>query len=187
MSDSVSSDPLTAVPPMHARSVSTTVLDVEGSVLLAAVLDCIIPPHAELGGAGTIGIGEFVIASFNQRPFERRLLLDLLRAIEVASGRVRVPRIVERLDEALPGFLTLTDEEQDTVLRTVEQTQLVAFDRLVNFAYRGYYTDARVLRHLEATVGYPARPPAPLGHAMEPWDPTVLDRQRQRAPFWRSD
>ena len=186
MSDSVSSDPLTVVPPKHATSVSATVLDAEGSALLASVLDCIIPPHAELGGAGTIGISEFVIASFNQRPFERRLLLDLLRAIDIASARARVPRIVERLDEPLPSFATLTDDERDIVLRTVEQTHVVAFDRLVNFAYRGYYTDARVLRHLEATVGYPARPPAPLGYEMEPWDPSVLDRQRQRAPFWRS-
>ena len=188
MSESISRDPMTQVPPMHMHPslVPRTLLDADGNALLAAALDCVVPAHDTLPGAGTLGVGDFVIASFDQRPFERRMLQDLLRAIEIASARIRAPQIVEQLDEPLPSFLSLTDDERDTVLLRVEQLYMVEFDRFVNFTYRGYYSNARVLGHLEATVGYPARPPSPLGYAMEPWDPTVLDRQRQRAPFWRS-
>ena len=187
MSESISRDPSTQVPPMHMHPslVPRTLLDADGNALLAAALDCIVPARDTLPGAGTLGVGDFVIASFDQRPFERRMLQDLLRAIEVTSARIRAPRIVERLDEPVPSFHSLTDDERDTVLRMVEQLHMVAFDRFVNFTYRGYYTNALVLAYLESTVGYPARPPSPLGYAMEPWDPTVLDRQRQRAPFWR--
>ena len=70
-------------------------------------------------------------------------------------------------------------------MRRVEAAAPAFFAALVNHCYRGFYIHSRVLQHLEATVGYAARPPQPLGHALPPWDDELLASQRARAPFWR--
>lgn len=44
-----------------------------------------------------------------------------------------------------------------------------------------YYRDERVLRSL----GLPARPPFPEGHAVAPTDWSLLEPVRRRAPFYR--
>jgi len=51
----------------------------------------------------------------------------------------------------------------------------------VEQTYLGYYTRPEV----HTVIGFESRPPHPLGHQLPPFDPALLDRQRQRAPFWR--
>ena len=55
------------------------------------------------------------------------------------------------------------------------------FAALIEHTYRGYYTDPRVY----TAIGYTHRPPQPLGHELPLFDPSLLEKQRQRAPFWR--
>ena len=59
------------------------------------------------------------------------------------------------------------------------------FERLVTLAYTAYYIEPRVRAVIERETGYENRPPQPLGYALEPFDERLLDKQRQRAPFWR--
>jgi hypothetical protein len=152
----------TGAPP-HAPTVS--VLSAEQRQLLDAVLDRLVPPNGPVPGAGALGCAAALDATLGRDPALRRLFLDGLTAI------------------ALRGFADAGDP--DAALVEVEAAAPAFFAALVSHTYRAYYTHPRVLEQLEATTGYPARPPQPLGHAMPPWDPALLARQRERAPFWR--
>jgi len=100
-------------------------------------------------------------------PALRRSILDVLRAIDYRSGE--------------QGFAALSGEEQDTCLRTVEQANPDSFALLVEHTYRGYY----VLLAVQRALGLSGNPPQPEGYHLAPFDPALLAKQRQRAPFWR--
>jgi hypothetical protein len=152
----------TGAPP-HAPTHS--VLSPDQRVLLDAVLDRLLPANGPVPPAGALGCAAAIDATLGRDPALRRLFLDGLTEIEVRG----------LADSADP----------DTTLREVEAASPTFFAALVNHAYRAYYTHPRVLQGLEETTGYPARPPQPLGHAMPPWDPDLLVKQRERPPFWR--
>lgn len=146
------------------------VFDPELRALVAAVLDRLIPARDDLPAAGALGVGSFLERSLAGDPALRRLVLDGLRAVDVAAGA---------------PFASLGGEQQDTALRHVEAAHPAFFAALVNHTYRGYYTDKNVLTRLERSTGYANRPPQPLGHTLLSWDPESLAKQRDRAPFWR--
>ena len=52
---------------------------------------------------------------------------------------------------------------------------------LMFLAYVSYYADRGVLEGLR----FEARPPHPLGHAMAPNDPSLLEPVRSRGRLWR--
>ena len=83
---------------------------------------------------------------------------------------------------ALPASFAAGDEE---TLRAVEAAQPAAFERLVSAVYLAYYTHPAVRAVLERVTGYEARPPQPLGYELPPFDESLLETQRKRAPFWR--
>jgi hypothetical protein len=148
-----------------------TVLDAEGRALLAAALDRLVPPNGDLPGAGGLGVAEPIERTLAGSATLRRLFLEGLVEVDLAAGAA--------------GFRSLDGRAQDEVLRRVEAGHGAFFAALLNHAYRGYYTHPRVLQSLERATGYPARPPQPLGQAIEPWDEGLLEKQRRRAPFWR--
>jgi hypothetical protein len=152
-------------------AVGGPVLDESRRVLLAAVLDWIIPPNGQLPAAGALGVGAVIERTLAGSAPLRRLMLDGLTEIDVAAGSA--------------GFAALDAAARVPLLRAVETSHPAFFAALVSHAYRGYYTNPVVLQFLERATGYPARPPQPLGQAIEPWDEGLLARQRQRAPFWR--
>jgi len=147
------------------------VLDAERRALLAAALDRLVPPNGDLPGAGALGVAEPIERALADSAPLRRLFLEGLLELELAAGA--------------GGFGQLEGEARDEALRRVEADHAAFFAALLNHAYRGYYTHPRVLSALERGTGYPARPPQPLGQAIEPWDERLLERQRRRAPFWR--
>jgi hypothetical protein len=147
------------------------VLDAEQRGLLAAALDRLVPPNGDLPGAGALGLAEPIERTLAGSAPLRRLFLEGLVEVDLAAGP--------------GGFRALAGEAQDAALRRVEAEYPAFFAALLNHAYRGYYTHPSVLQAIERATGYPARPPQPLGHAIEPWDEGLLARQRERAPFWR--
>lgn len=152
------------------RAALRPVLDPARKALLTAVLDRIVPPNGDLPGAGGLGVADAIDRTLGETPSLRRLFFDGLVRIEVAAGG---------------AFLGLGGEDQDAALRRVEAAEPAFFAALVNHTYRGYYVHHRVLKQLEASMGYPARPPQPLGHELPPFDPAILAKQREREPFWR--
>jgi hypothetical protein len=150
------------------------VLDEDRHALLTAVLDRIVPARPELGGAGALGGTATLDRTLAASPPLRRLFLEGLTTIDLASATAAT---------ASPdrGFVALPPEEQDAALRAVEIDHPAFFAALVDHAYRGYYTHPAVRRLL----GSAGRPPQPRGHHLPPFDLVLLDRQRRRLPFWR--
>ena len=102
-------------------------------------------------------------------------------ALVAADVVADAPDAVVTLAAALPSF-TVGNE---AALRAAEAAHPAAFERLVSAAYLAYYTAPPVRQVLARLTGYEDRPPQPLGYALTPFDPSLLDRQRARAPFWR--
>jgi len=84
-----------------------------------------------------------------------------------------------------PGFATLDADHREAAARTLEAAHPASFERLVAAAYLAYYTHPEVRAALERLTGYEARPPQPLGYDLPPFDESLLEAQRKRAPFWR--
>lgn len=82
-------------------------------------------------------------------------------------------------------FATLAPAARHEALRELEAREPDGFGRLVEAAYLAYYTHARVREVIERLTDYPARPPQPLGYALDPFDDALLARQRARPQFWR--
>jgi hypothetical protein len=79
----------------------------------------------------------------------------------------------------------LTESEQIAALKTLEASEPDAFATLILYAYGAYYTDTRVRAVVEQRTGYPARPPQPEGYELPPFDERLLEKVKQRPPFWR--
>lgn len=171
-----------AVVPIEAAAAAAyampmpSVLSAEQRRLLAAVLDRIVPPRAGpdgdagLAGAGCLGVGAAIERTLAMTPGLRRLLLDGLTTIDVTAAR-----------QTGRDFLALDAAAQEDVLRAVETAEPDFFAALVEHTYRGYY----VRPDVHAAIGYPARPPQPLGYVLQPFRDDLLTTQRGRAPFWR--
>ncbi len=83
------------------------------------------------------------------------------------------------------GFTTADQDARTEALRTLEQAEPRRFAAIVNLAYNAYYIHPDVLALIESRSGFTARPPQPLGYELEPFDPAIMTRIRERAPFWR--
>ena len=137
--------------------------------LLDAVLDRIIPAEGNRPGAGSLGISEYVESVAVGEPGLIRLFVQGLAAIEIAAA-----------ERGPDGFAALSDEVKDDVLRSVEASHGDFFDQLVLQVYSGYYTDLTVFDALGYTLPSVPTP----GAKLELLDESLLEAQRQRAPFW---
>jgi len=132
--------------------------------LLATVLDTLLPGDGPWPAARTV---------------------DLAAAVRADSGG-DPQREIDRVLAALPaGFAGADDAARESMLAAVETAEPAAFERLVTLAYTAYYVDPRVRAVIERETGYENRPPQPLGYELEPFDEALLEKQKQRAPFWR--
>ena len=134
--------------------------------LLTSVLNRITPAEGQLPGAGDLGIAEFVENAIAHVPQLCRLFLDGLTQIEIAGSEPGVK------------FSQLSGEDQDAALQRVEDQHSAFFSALVRQCYNGYYTNPQICQ----LIGY--RRPSPEDYEYKPIDPSLLEPQRQRAPFW---
>ena len=138
--------------------------------LLAGVLDRIIPAEGPMPGAGELGLVEFVESVVARQASLRNLFIDGLTQIEIAANR-----------RWTAGFGALSLDRKDSTLRDVEASNPGFFDELVRQTYNGYYTNAGIFQKL----GTPEPSVQTHDNLPELLDETLLERQRQRAPFWR--
>jgi hypothetical protein len=138
--------------------------------LLTAALNRIVPPEGPLPGAGDLRLVDFVEGVVGRDTWLQRLFHDGIAQVQIAAARH-------------PGreFSQLSAAAQDATLREVEATLPEFFDALVRQAYSGYYTKPRVFQ----VIGYSPPNPQPKGYQPELLDERLLEKQRQRAPFWR--
>ena len=139
-------------------------------MLLRSMLNRIVPAHGELAGAGDLDVGTSIERTLGGSVRLRRLFLDGLNEVAISA-----------MQQSGLAFVDLDAAGQAIVLETVERRYPSFFAALVEHTYRGYYMIAAVQR----AVGFEPRPPQPIGHSLPAFDPSLLDAQRQRAPFWR--
>jgi hypothetical protein len=134
--------------------------------LLAAALNRIIPAERNLPAAGDLGGAEFVEQWVAKDNGMRRLFTQGMAHIQITAA-------------AQGGaFLEMSVAAQDAVLRQVESEQRQFFEALVVQTFNGYYTNPRVLQLIDYN-------PADQVQAPQLLDTRLLEKQRQRAPFWR--
>jgi len=138
--------------------------------LLSAVLNRIIPGQGDRPGAGDLGVASFVERVAAGAPGPTRLFNEGLNAINVAASK-----------DHSGGFLAMPEEAKDDTLREIEAANPLFFDQLVQQTYDGYYTDTRVFD----VIGYNVPKPPVGGARPKLLDESLLEKQRQRAPFWR--
>ncbi|MBL8835614.1 MAG: hypothetical protein JNL66_05180 [Alphaproteobacteria bacterium] len=129
--------------------------------LLDSILSTLLPGDADWPSAGS---------------------LDLSAAVRADCEAAALAAILGALP---PDFAAGDADARESALRAIEAAQPAAFERLVAAAYLAYYTEPRVRIVVERLTGYAARPPQPLGYALEPFDEALLATQKRRAPFWR--
>jgi hypothetical protein len=138
------------------------ILTPEQGVLLAAVLNRIIPASEVMPGAGDVGIANFVDEILVDAPHLRRHIIGLLTELHAQSA-----------------FVRLSDAEQDAQLQRLEKNQKESFDVFLQAAYIGYYSEPQVL----AAVGWVAS--AESSTQPEPFDETLLEAVRKRGPIYK--
>jgi len=131
---------------------------------LSAALDRVVPAIDELPGAGGMGLAPVVVE--RSRADERfwDALVTVVREL-ASSGE----------------YTSMSGEEQDDALRAVEGSEAEAFALWLDVVFTIYYMQPEVHKRL----GWHGRSPQPVGNEMPPWDESVLDKIRQREPFWR--
>jgi hypothetical protein len=142
----------------------------EQTALAADVLDQLIPARERFPGAGELDVAQHVDSVGASDPGLGRLFNDGLAAIEAASHRAHSA-----------AFADLADDQKVQVLRTVEAESPQFFAMLLRHTYAGYYSNPRIIELL----GLEVRPPQPLGFDLEPFDPSTVEKVRERGKVWR--
>jgi Gluconate 2-dehydrogenase subunit 3 len=137
--------------------------------LLALVLDTLVPASAGFPGAGAVAL-DHVLAMAAASADLDRLLSAGLHAVDEA-GRTLGPA----------GFVSLSVDDREDVLRRVEQSHPEFFEALVRQTYDGYYSHPAVI----AELGLDPTPLHPRGHRVEAVDLSDLARVRARGPLYR--
>jgi len=119
--------------------------------LLPALLGALLPGNGEWPSAGDTHVATFMAGRASELP-------DLARALTAVR-------------DVLPSDFANRDFPARTAaLRDAETRLPDAFTLIVTEAYRGYYTDPRVLALIERKTRYPARPPQPFGRVVRAGD-----------------
>jgi hypothetical protein len=126
-------------------------------------MDRLVPAIDELPGAGAMGLLPEVEAMAGRHASFHRALIGLLDGL------------------AAERFATLPAAAQNGAIGAFEEAQPAMFNALLELVYLAYYGDERVHRR----IGWRTGPLQPHGFELPPFDEAILDRTRQRRPFWR--
>jgi hypothetical protein len=139
---------------------------------LACVLDLLIPRSRDgrLPPAGELGVAAYV---------ERIAARDLGLRMTVSEGLAALE--TRARERGAVGFAALSAPDRLAALKAQAAAQPAFLPGLVFHTYVGYYQTGPVLEAL----GVGARPPFPLGHALEPFDERLLEPARNRGKLYR--
>ena len=132
-------------------------------VMLQAVMDRLVPPVDDLPGAGEMGLLDAVETMARAHPPFHLALLALLGGLPAAS------------------FAARAGADQDKAIAHFEAAHPAAFNTALEAVYLAYYADPRV----HARIGWRTGPLQPGGFTLPPFDEAILEKPRQRQPFWR--
>jgi hypothetical protein len=134
--------------------------------LLIPILDALVPPSGDFPGAATVAL-DHILAAAAASPELDALLCRALHAIGEATGANR--------------FASMSEDDRETALRRVEQSQPEAFAALVRHTYYGYYGHPTVI----TALGLDPTPVQPRGHQPDALEPPDLARVTGRGALYR--
>lgn len=76
------------------------------------------------------------------------------------------------------NFATRALAERESDLKSCEAKDPHRFSIVTTEAFNGYYIDPAVLSVIEGKTGFPARPPQPMGHRLQPFDVSIIDGRK---------
>ena len=157
---------------MKERPAEAAAIDPEPRRLLAALLDELVPPRADvaLPGAGALGLADAVARAAAENPALASVLAETL---------VQLAALVQ--PHGGGSFADLEPQARRVALAALATRAPGSLPALCFLTYAAYYRDVRVLEAL----GHPPRAPYPLGYEVPPTDFSLLDPVRRRAPFFR--
>ena len=120
-------------------------------------------------GAGQAATADYLDGIAGQSPRLARLFTAGLRSIELAAARRG------------SSFLDMTGDQQDEILRDIEENNSAFFETLLMHTYNGYYSNPNVVDAL----GLEPRPPQPRGHEVEFGDFSSLAAVQARGTAYR--
>lgn len=132
-------------------------------VMLQAVMDRLVPAIDDLPGAGAMGLVDAVETMARAHPPFHLALLALLGGLPAAS------------------FAARAGADQDKAIARFETAHPAVFNAALEAVYLAYYADPRV----HARIGWRTGPLQPGGFTLPPFDESILEKPRQRQPFWR--
>ena len=135
--------------------------------LLTAMLNCIIPAQGDHPAAGDFQIADFVERAISPDPELRGKLTTGLTQTETAAAKL-----------ANAKFTQISPAKQETVLKEIQAENPAFFDLVLRQCYNGYYTNPQI----QDLIGYQRA--TPESYQYEPMDQSLLEPQKQRAPFW---
>lgn len=144
-------------------------LSSEQRALLDAILDRLIPAQGEMPGGGQVGTADYLDGIAGQSPEIARLFAAGLSSIELAAGRDGT------------NFLDMIGDQQDEILRNIEESESAFLETLLMHTYNGYYSNPAVIEAL----GLEPRPPQPRGHEVEFGDFGTLEAVQARGTAYR--
>jgi hypothetical protein len=145
---------------------------------MRALMDRLVPPVDDLAGAGTMGLlADVETMAARHQPFHHALL----RMLGEVSAEAFPAQAGSAQDMAAQGLAAQGLAAQDLAIRAFEQAEPAVFKTVLDVVYLAYYGDERVHRR----IGWRTGPVQPRGFTLPPFDEAILEKARQRAPFWR--
>lgn len=146
-----------------------TFLSSDQRILIEAVLDRLIPATGTSPGPGQANTADYLDGVVAASAGLARLFSIGLRSIEACA------------ESRGSSFVEMNDDQQDEVLRDIEDADSEFFETLLMHTYNGYYSNPDVVEAL----GLEARPPQPRGHAVELGDFSTLEAVVSRGQAYR--
>jgi len=129
--------------------------------------NCIIPAAGDPPGAGDLQIADFVEPAISPDPQLRGKFTTGLAQTEITAAKL-----------ANAKFTQIGLAKQETVLKEIQAENPAFFDLVLRQCYNGYYTNPQI----QDLIGYQRA--TPESYQYEPMDHSLLEPQKQRAPFW---
>ena len=132
------------------------------------LMNTIIPASEHMPNASSVVTSYIKKELKNPSHFEN--ILKLLETTETAART-----------KNYKGFSDLTEDEKETLLRSIEINDQNMFQELVNLVYNGYYTNRKVVELLGPDAGVTQ----PKGLSNPPFNPSIVDKVRTLGPNYR--
>jgi len=137
---------------------------------LIKIMDLLIPSVDNLLGAGSMGL-----------IIELEKICERYETVYLSVKRIINAIELDPVSRVNGSFIFLDTEIQEAIIENIEVNLSKDFSVVLNAIYSVYYQNIDVRKR----INWKYESIQPNGFDMEPWDESVLDKIKERKPFWR--